>query len=157
MHRFKFKLGALAKSNISGFQGIITGRSWNHAGCDRYIIAPPMDEKGKVPDSVYYDDVEIEIIESAYDMTRPELSTEFKYQMLDEAKCTITGLKGKITGFVQYLNGCKSAWLQPKIIKDMNIPDGAWVTLEDVKITKAYKSPKPKQKKITGGPPSSIR
>lgn len=159
MHRFKIKLGVEAKSMITGFTGIVTGRSWNHAGCDRYVLQPPMGEDGKVGESMFYDDVELKVLDDTGDMVKPELGAEFTHNMLDEAECTITKFKGTITGFVQYLNGCKHVWLQPKVgdKKEMKVPDGQWVALEDIKVTKAYKAPKTKPSRPPGGPPSSMR
>ena len=154
---FKFKLGSVAKSIITGFKGTITGRSHNHEGCDRYVLQPEIGEDGKVPESMFYDDVELEILDETNAL--PHLDTSFKYNMLDEAKCNITGFKGTITGFVEHYNGCRYAYVQPKS-KENKVEDGAWVNLADLKITKAFKpkpEPKPRASRPPGGFPSSIK
>lgn len=59
---FKFDLGIEAKSNISGFKGIIVSRSEHLNGCNRYWLQPKVDKEGKVLDGYWFDEGEIEIV-----------------------------------------------------------------------------------------------
>lgn len=61
-HRFKFELGIVVESDVSGFKGIITDRAENLNGCDRYWIAPKVDNEGKLPDGKWFDEYEIVVI-----------------------------------------------------------------------------------------------
>ena len=154
---FEFKLGAKARSKVSGFEGAIVGRSHNHDGSDRYILQPPVKKDGTLPERLFFDDVELEILDESN--TLPHVTVDFKHNMLDEAKCEITGFKGVITGFVEHMNGCLYAFVQPKV-KENKLQDGAWVQLSDLKVTKPYKpkaTAKPKASRPTGGFTSSIK
>lgn len=59
---FKFDLGIEAKSNVSGFKGIIVSRSEHLNGCNRYWLQPKVDKDGKVLDGYWIDEGEIEIV-----------------------------------------------------------------------------------------------
>ena len=58
-HTFKHELGLKAESNISGFSGIITCRSQNLNGCDRYFLSPKVTKDGTLPDGYWFDEAEI--------------------------------------------------------------------------------------------------
>ena len=55
------ELGQKGRDKISGFEGIITGRATYLYGCDQYVLAPPVDKEGKMPDSCWFDEGRIEI------------------------------------------------------------------------------------------------
>lgn len=61
-HIFKYELGIKAKSNISGFKGIIVSRSQHLNGCDRYWIAPLLDKDGNLNEGFWFDEGKIESI-----------------------------------------------------------------------------------------------
>ena len=63
-HRYKYGLGVLAKSNISGIKGIITSRSEHLNGCDRYWVAPKANKDGKLPEGMWFDEGEVVILKS---------------------------------------------------------------------------------------------
>jgi len=48
MYDFKHELGLLAESKVSAFKGIITSRSQNLYGCNRYYIQSKMNKDMKV-------------------------------------------------------------------------------------------------------------
>lgn len=64
MSKFKIDLGVTAKSNITGFKGVVTSRSEHINGCDRYFINPPVDSEGKLPDGYWFDESELIVIGS---------------------------------------------------------------------------------------------
>ena len=59
---FKHELGSKAKSITRGFTGVIGSRSECLYGCNRYFIEPPADKDGKLSDSYWFDEDDIEII-----------------------------------------------------------------------------------------------
>ena len=63
-HAFKFELGFKAKDKITGFEGILVGRTNYLFGCDCYGLAPQVydHEKSKRGDTEWFDEGRIEII-----------------------------------------------------------------------------------------------
>lgn len=68
----------------------------------------------------------------------------------DEAKDTITGFKGVVTGKGEYLNGCVRYLIQPKKLKDEKIIEAEWIDEQQIKVTKV--ATKKRIKKKPGGP-----
>ena len=60
---FKFSLGQTAKDTVTGLVGKITCQSRWMTGCNSYNLQPPVDEKGKVPDSRGVDELILELVE----------------------------------------------------------------------------------------------
>ena len=60
-HIFKIEVGVKAKSNISGFSGMITARCQHVNGCDRYLINPLVKKDGKLPDGYWFDEGELKV------------------------------------------------------------------------------------------------
>jgi len=57
------KLGDKVKDRISGFEGIATGVAEYLNGCTRILIEPvKLDEDGKMLKSIWFDDVQVEIV-----------------------------------------------------------------------------------------------
>lgn len=58
LHQF----GSKAKDKVTGFSGIITGRSIWMYGCDQYCITPSVDKEGKLMEGKWFDEGRLEII-----------------------------------------------------------------------------------------------
>jgi len=59
--KFEHKLGLKAKDKITGFQGIIIGRTQWLTGCNTYTLKPRVDKDGKDCESCHFDEDVIEI------------------------------------------------------------------------------------------------
>lgn len=59
MKSFKLELGIKAKSKVYGIDGIITARSENMYGCNRYFIQPPAGKDGKISEGAWFDEDDI--------------------------------------------------------------------------------------------------
>lgn len=55
------QLGKKGKDKITGFTGVITGRSTWLFGCDQYCLTPVVDEKGDLKEGKWFDEGRIEI------------------------------------------------------------------------------------------------
>lgn len=55
------ELGKKARDKITGFTGIITGRSQYLTGCDQYCLVPPVKDD-KIGDAHWFDEGRLEII-----------------------------------------------------------------------------------------------
>jgi len=51
----KIKLGVIAKDKITGFQGMVTGKSKWLTGCDQVCLKPSVNKEGKLQDGHWFD------------------------------------------------------------------------------------------------------
>ena len=58
------ELGIRVKDKVSGLEGIITGRSQWLNGCRSYGVQAKMDKDGKIPETKWIDEGQLEIIDS---------------------------------------------------------------------------------------------
>lgn len=54
-------LGKRAKDKVTGYEGIIIGKTKYLYGCDCYGIQSPIDKEGNLPDPKWFDEGRIEI------------------------------------------------------------------------------------------------
>ena len=62
MNDFTIELGAVVRSNISGFGGMVTSRSEHLNGCNRYWVSPKVDKEGKLPEGYWFDEGELIVL-----------------------------------------------------------------------------------------------
>ena len=62
MSNFTIELGALVRSDLSGFKGIVTSRAEHVNGCNRYWVQPQVGKDGKMPDGSWVDEGELLVI-----------------------------------------------------------------------------------------------
>lgn len=62
MNKFQHKLGVTAKDKITKVRGIITARSENLYGCNRYYIQPEIGTDNKVPDGWWIDEDAVHVL-----------------------------------------------------------------------------------------------
>ncbi len=66
------RLGQKVKDNITGFEGIATGKTEWLFGCSRYCVEPQELKDGKPVEAVWFDEQRLEIIAD----TKPEVSKD---------------------------------------------------------------------------------
>jgi len=59
---FKHELGIEAASKVTWISGIITARSENLYGCNRYYVQPRADREMKLPDGWWIDEDDVNVI-----------------------------------------------------------------------------------------------
>ena len=59
---FTVELGKEVKDKITGLKGIITSRSENINMCNRYYIQPVAGKDMKIPDGLWIDEMQLEVI-----------------------------------------------------------------------------------------------
>lgn len=59
---FKHQLGKQVEAKVTKLRGVLTSRSENLYGCNRYFIQPAVGTEGKVPDGWWVDEDDIEIV-----------------------------------------------------------------------------------------------
>lgn len=63
----------------------------------------------------------------------------FKFKLGAQARDTVTGFEGTITGRNEWLNGCKQYCLKAKVGEDGKIKSGEWIDEQQVEIVKPAK------------------
>jgi hypothetical protein len=84
----------------------------------------------------------------------------FKHKLGERAESIVTGLRGILTARSENLNMCVRYFIQPRVDKDMQQPDGYWVDENEVMILldeKGKVEDKNEKEKDKGGPMSKIR
>ena len=62
MGEFRIKLGQEVKDRVTGFKGIVIGRTEYLHGCLRLLVQPPLHKDKGLPDGVSFDEPDLEII-----------------------------------------------------------------------------------------------
>ena len=57
-----FDFGSKARDKVTGFVGVVTGFTTYDTGCDRYMLTPPVDEKGQMSKSEWVDSSRLESV-----------------------------------------------------------------------------------------------
>lgn len=65
MSKHRISLGDQVKDKVTGFKGIVTATTLFLNGCVRCAVQPPMGKDGKIPDSQYFDEPQLEILKKA--------------------------------------------------------------------------------------------
>lgn len=55
-------LGLKARDIVTGFEGVIVGRTEWMTGCATVGLAPGLDKDGKVPDATWFDETRVELL-----------------------------------------------------------------------------------------------
>lgn len=62
MEEFKFDLGVEVKDVVTGFKGIIMGRTQYTTGCNQYgVLNPELTKEGKLREWLWFDENRIEV------------------------------------------------------------------------------------------------
>lgn len=56
------RLGRTYKDTITGFEGVATGHCEYLTGCNQTLLAPPLTDGGKLPDSHWFDDQRLTVV-----------------------------------------------------------------------------------------------
>lgn len=65
----KVQFGTKAKDIITGFTGIVTGRTHYISGCSQLLLVPGLDKDGKLQEGAWFDEQRVEAIEGAPSIT----------------------------------------------------------------------------------------
>jgi hypothetical protein len=62
---FKFELGSILKDSVTGFQGVVTGRTEWLYGCKRYVLTPQKLKDGRPIEGVWVDEPQLIEVKSS--------------------------------------------------------------------------------------------
>jgi len=110
--------------------------------------------------NIYYDEIEQvwrytdtkDVVNAEHVYTQPH----FKFDLGITAISEITGFQGVVTSRSEHLNGCNLYWVQPRVDKDMKLPDGCWFDENELQPVENYPQ-MTKGNDDRGGFPSKIK
>ena len=77
-----------------------------------------------------------------------------KIKLGSKVKSIVSNFKGIVTGYCEYLNGCKSYLVQPAVGKDGIMPKAQWIDEPELKVLSGGVNLKPKE--TVGGPRNNL-
>lgn len=143
-------LGDQVRCKVTGFEGVVTERCTFLTGVDRLGVQPRHFGTDKeLAKSEFFDECQLEVRSAG--VVTPVPLEPMLFGFGDTLKDTITGFKGKLTGSVAYLNGCRRYFLEP-VMPDSaeKKPDGAWFDGRRLSVLEAASVPEAQRE--TGGP-----
>jgi len=136
------EVGDLAQDQVTGFQGIVTLRSCFLYGCMRVALQPEKLEKGEVAKDAFFDEAQMIVI-TKQKIKGNNLKIDPSHSLGDEIKDKITGFKGILIHYTEYLFGDPRVEIIPKVLKDGKIPDGIFISDSRIDVVKKGKIQKP--------------
>ena len=112
------KLGDRAKDLISGFEGIVVGRSEWLAGCPTLTIQPEKSKGNSLPDAKTFDEPGCELLKSGVRNRVILAQAPVTLNLGDRVRDRITKFEGIVTGKTEWLMGCNRVCIQPEKLKD---------------------------------------
>ena len=140
---FKFELNTYVKDNVSGFPGIILGRTEHSTGCIQYGVSPEdLDKDGKLKEWEWFDEIRLEFVKAPkvekLESNSPKPRGKFELNTYVEDK--VSGFPGIILSRTEYSTGHIRYGVSPTVLdKDGKLKEWEWfdeTRLESVKATK---------------------
>ena len=66
------KLGLEAKDKVTGFEGVVVSRHQHIIGCDQYQIQPYANKNRKFPDSCFFDEDRLKVLDNEIRGPQPD-------------------------------------------------------------------------------------
>jgi hypothetical protein len=60
----RIAIGQVARDKVTGFEGRITGKASYITGCDQYLLAPKVTDKGDMKRGEWFDEHRLEVIDA---------------------------------------------------------------------------------------------
>lgn len=146
------KLGDIAKDKITGFQGVVTGRSRYLTNIDRWTLQPQVIKDGKAVESQTFDENRVEFVAHTKLRITPVNYGAEPVALGDTVKLHITGIKGVVTTITEWSEGCVVLAVQPRELHEGKVVDAVGVDARSVDIIKRAKPKVEPARAKTGGP-----
>jgi hypothetical protein len=107
----KIDLGDIAKDSVTGFQGMVIGRSRYLYNVDRLTLQPRELKDGKRQESRSFDEPGVEYISGSE--VKAQVPSSDQFQVGDIVRDRITGFEGVVAVRTRWLSGCFTLSVQP--------------------------------------------
>jgi heat shock protein HspQ len=141
---FKYGLGSEVEDKITGYRGLLVGRTEWLYGCRRYVIQSKEKKDGVPVKPLGVDEDSLKLIKAE---NNPK--GRFKYELGSKARCLMTGFQGTIIGRTEWLYDSTRYNLQPQELHNGEPIAAQGVTELGLELVTAAE---PHKMKATGGP-----
>jgi hypothetical protein len=150
-------LGDVAKDDLTGFEGVVTGRTHWLSNCDRLTLQPRGLKDGKPREAVSFDITHCILVQRAAHPPAPKNPDQRANVALgDIARDTVTGFEGVVIARCEYLTIDDRVVLQPKTLdKDGQPQKPHGFDVVHVDLVSKLHPPAPPEKR--GGPMDDVR
>jgi len=146
------KLGDYVRDKITNFEGLTLGKSEYLNGCVQFEVQPRIDKEGKMSESEWIDEQQLEVIEeSDLDKVFEPRDSKPAITLGEEVRDTLLGFEGvviskstSIAGYVQYD-------VQPKRDKEEKLPDSVYISALHLEVINKIEPEKEVEKPLGGG------
>jgi hypothetical protein len=146
-------LGDIAKDDLTGFEGVVTQRTFWLSNCDRLTLQPKELKEGKPQEAVSFDITHCTLItKGAHKRAELQASTQREDLKLgDTVRDSITGFEGVIIGRAKFLATNDRIGVQPKSLNKEGQPQAQnWFDAAQLELVSKLEPPAPKETR--GGP-----
>lgn len=130
------EMGQKVECLITGFAGTVTSITQYLYGVRRIGIQPPVGSDGKIPDSMDVDEPQVKVTDiNKVIEAKPKKIT---FELGQEAEDPISGYKGTIIGYCDFINGCRRIGIQQKYDSKnhKDFDTGRWFYEPQIKVIK---------------------
>jgi hypothetical protein len=149
------QMGQKVECLVTGFAGTVVSITQYLYGVRRIGIQPLVDKDGKIPEGQDVDEPQVKIVDENKVLEAD--SKPLSFDLGQEAEDPITGYKGTIIGYCDFINGCRRVGIQQKYDSKNHkeFDSGKWFYEPQIKVIK--KEPRPEVNtsetaRRTGGP-----
>jgi 4-hydroxy-3-methylbut-2-enyl diphosphate reductase IspH len=153
----EIQLGDMARDDLTGFEGVVTGRTHWLSNCDRLTLQPKGLKDGQPQKDVSFDITHCVLVSKAAHAPAAKNTDQREHILLgDTARDEITGFEGVVTARAHFLTICDRLVLQPKTLdKDGQPQKSAGFDVTRVALVSSLQPPAPKE--VRGGPMDDVR
>lgn len=152
------EMGDIAKDDLTGFEGVVIGRTHWLSNCDRLTLQPQaLGSDGQPMKSNSFDITHCQLVRKGAVVATPfQGDMHPELALGDTARDTITGFEGVITARAKWISACDRLVLQPTKLKDDGQPkESHGFDVTSCALVSKKDPPAPPEKR--GGPMDNVR
>lgn len=157
MNKAEIELGDVARDELTGFEGVVTGRTHWLTNCDRLTLQPrKLDKDGQPHKDHSFDITHCALVSKAAIKRVPQTVDQREHIKLgDTARDEITGFEGTVIARAHWISAGDRLVIQPKTLKEDGQPkDTHGVDAANCTLVSSLSPPAPAEKR--GGPMPTV-
>ena len=148
----QIEIGDLAKDELTGFEGVVIGRTFWLTNCDRLTLQPrTLTKDGEPQKPVSFDIMHCKRLKkSVVPVVEKLWDTKSEIALGDTARDSITGFEGTVIARTIWIASADNILIQPAGLKDSQPHEPKWFNPTHLTLVKKLNPPAPKENR--GGP-----
>lgn len=145
-------LGDVAKDQLTGFEGLVIGRTRYLSNCDRITLQPRTLKDGKPHETHSFDITHCDLVETGvFTVSAHPWNRREDICLGDTAKDTITGFQGVVTARTSWIDACDHLSLLPTTLDKDGQPQKSY-SFDSTRLELVSKLQPPAPAEHRGGP-----